>query len=449
MKNLKSLLVELPEDVNNLVTAGYFERAEELINIYLSRNVPQILKNRLEFEKIRINRLEEDYVYSFDEALEIGISKVKDFSKDELIYLLSERYADWILINGNIKFSKRFLENCIKVHPNIKDRLFEELPINKHRDILNKTINEIINGGEKKYFIQVKAGLRLKDEKHLGEKIKVHLPIPKSANQIKNINIIKTSHTPKNISHLDYPQRTIYFEEEIKGNDEFIVEYSFESHIKYNNPDYTKVINIQPNFYTNEWLPHIKFSCFLKELAHEIIGEEENPLLKARKIYDYITKNVQYSFMPQYIELKSVAEYGAYNLKGDCGVQALLFITLCRIVGIPARWQSGLYVDSYFIGCHDWVEFYVEPFGWLFADPSYGGDGIRNGDLKKWNFYFGNLDPFRMVANSEFHYPLYPEKSFLRQDPYDNQLGEVETDNSDLHGQWERILEIVKVEEMQ
>ena len=46
--------------------------------------------------------------------------------------------------------------------------------------------------------------------------------------------------------------------------------------------------------------------------------------------------------MRDYACIDHLAEYCALNLKGDCGVQALLFITLCRIAGIPAKWQSGI-----------------------------------------------------------------------------------------------------------
>jgi transglutaminase-like putative cysteine protease len=448
LNSLESLLVDLPEDISRLVASGYFDEAENLIEIYLTRNIAKILKDRLIFEKHRIKRLKEDYIYSFEEALELGKSKIENFSREELEYLKKERYADWILINGKVAFSSRFLENSLKVHPSLKNRLLENSPDNRHKELLHKTIDDIVTYGEKKYFIHVKAGIKLNNiiEK-IGEKVKVHIPLPRNAQQISNIKIINTSHEPKEISSSDYPQRTIYFEEKITGEDIFTIEYSYENHIKYKKLDSTKVSKTQPKFYTNEWLPHIKFSPFLVELTKEIIKDEKNPLLKARKIYDYITENVQYSFMRQYAAITSVAEYGAYNLKGDCGIQALLFITLCRIADVPARWQSGLHVDPYFIGCHDWAEFYIEPYGWLLADPSYGGDGIRNGNKKVWDFYFGNLDPFRMVANSEFHYPLYPEKKYLRQDPYDNQLGEVELLNGPFY-EWKRILEIIDVHEI-
>lgn len=96
--------------------------------------------------------------------------------------------------------------------------------------------------------------------------------------------------------------------------------------------------------------------------------------------------------MREYFTISNISEYAATNLKGDCGVQAILFITLCRIAGIPAKWQSGLYVSTHYTGCHDWAQFYIEPYGWLFADLSFGGGAYRDGDRQRWNHYFGNLD---------------------------------------------------------
>ena len=130
-------------------------------------------------------------------------------------------------------------------------------------------------------------------------------------------------------------------------------------------------------------------------------------------------------------------------------MQALLFITMCRIAKIPARWQSGLYVTPFSIGCHDWAEFYIAPYGWLFADLSFGGSAYREGNIKRWNYYFGNLDPFRMVANSDFQYELLPEKKFLRNDPYDNQVGEAEYLHKGLYNDdFELIKEIIDVHEI-
>ena len=106
---------------------------------------------------------------------------------------------------------------------------------------------------------------------------------------------------------------------------------------------------------------------------------------------------------------------------------ALLFVTLCRCAGIPAQWQSGLAAEPGFCGAHDWARFYVAPYGWLYADPSYGTAAVRAGNEARRKFYFGNLDPCRMVANNAFQAPFTVDKAHWRADPYDNQVGEMET----------------------
>ena len=161
----------------------------------------------------------------------------------------------------------------------------------------------------------------------------------------------------------------------------------------------------------------------------------------ARRIYDYVTKNVQYSYMRNYSLMTCIPEYCAKNLRGDCGVQALLFITLCRIAGVPARWESGLYINPAYVGAHDWAMFYVEPYGWLYADPSLGGSAYAEGDENRRRFYFGNVEPFRMAANHEFQQKFSVKKEFLPIDTCDNQLGEIECEE---RGFAEDELEITK-----
>ena len=50
--------------------------------------------------------------------------------------------------------------------------------------------------------------------------------------------------------------------------------------------------------------------------------------------------------------------------------------------------------------------------------------------MERWNFYFGNLDPYRMPANSEFQHDFYVPFRTHRYDPYDNQDGEAEYEDS-------------------
>ncbi|MCR4431794.1 MAG: transglutaminase-like domain-containing protein [Tepidanaerobacteraceae bacterium] len=450
--SIASLAANLPEDIQNLVTYGDFKGAARLIDLKLKKNIGDMLKDRLIFEKERLKRLEKEYIYSFEEALKLASSEIRDFTGEELELLRDEGYADWAFINGRLRFHRRFLENIKKTLPGVKGRLINPLQDpDKESVFLDSTVKSIIENGKKAYRIHVKTGVKLKKEaERPGETVRVYLPIPAAEKGIKNIKILNTSHKPAFISPDYHQSRTIYFEEELKGGDMFTVEYSFENHVCFTKLDYNEAKAEQPDFYTDELLPHIAFTPYLKNLAETIVGNEKNPLKKARMIYDYITLNVKYSFVRSYSTILNIPEYAALNLKGDCGVQALLFITLCRICGVPARWQSGLYINPYHIGCHDWAQFYIEPYGWLYADPSFGGGALRAGNQEQWNFYFGNIDPFRMPANSEFQQEFTPKKAFLRSDPYDNQEGEIEYKDGNVYStEFDSIMEIIDIHEIQ
>lgn len=450
--NLSCLNTALPEDISRVEAYGDYEGALRLIKMRLQDNIPDALKERLEFECIRIKRLCREYTYTIDEALSLSREKIKDFSGDELLLLKDKGYADWAYVDGAVRFHHRFLENILKTCPEIKKRLVrgQDDTDEKADKLLDNTIDEIMLKGSLSYYIHIKAGLKLKKGASIGDTVRVYVPVPASCAQIRNIKILKSEPEARFISPEDYPQRTAYFEKKVTGEDEFTVEYSYENHVEYKRLDPGNVSDNQPSFCTEELAPHIVFTPYLKKLASEIAGGEKNKLIVARKFYDFITTRVKYSFMREYVTIINIPEYAALNLKGDCGVQALLFITLCRIAGIPARWQSGLFVDPYSIGCHDWAQFYLEPYGWLFADPSFGGGAYRKGNTKEWNYYFGNIDPFRMVANSAFQYDFLPEKKFLRSDPYDNQQGEAEYLNKGVYFEdFESIMNIIDIHKLE
>ena len=95
-------------------------------------------------------------------------------------------------------------------------------------------------------------------------------------------------------------------------------------------------------------------------IAAKIVGSETN-LRKARALYDWIGDNLKYSFAIEYSTIPNISEYTRSNCYGDCGQQALLFITLCRQQGIPARWQSGWFLFPGHKNIHDWSEIYIAP----------------------------------------------------------------------------------------
>ena len=130
--------------------------------------------------------------------------------------------------------------------------------------------------------------------------------------------------------------------------------------------------------------------------------------------------------------------------------QALAFITLCRCAGIPAKWQSGQCADPDSVGMHDWAMFYVAPYGWMFADCSFGGSAFQAGAEERRNHYFGNLDIYRNVTTNTFMADFEPQSKFFRYDPYDNQRGEVE-DSKRGYPRWEvrADMEMISLEEIE
>lgn len=64
-------------------------------------------------------------------------------------------------------------------------------------------------------------------------------------------------------------------------------------------------------------------------------------------------------------------------------------------------------------------------------------------------YYFGNIAGDAMVANREFQGEFVVEKSHWRADPYDNQIGEIETGGRGLmYSQFDRTRAVLEFEKI-
>ena len=142
-------------------------------------------------------------------------------------------------------------------------------------------------------------------------------------------------------------------------------------------------------------------------LARRIVGDEKNPYFQARAIYTWCVNNISYVYPPN-----RGIRYSLPRRTGDCGEYSLIFVALCRAVGIPARVANGHWCckakDSY----HVWNEFYLPPFGWIPADATDGrtnrdspGKLAGEGDVY---YFFGNLDSGRFISSKGTSIQLYP-----------------------------------------
>ena len=433
-----ALSAGLPEDILKAKWAGDFQGALALIEARLrDERVPRTLRDCLEMEKIIIERLPREYPFSRGEALSKVRERIPDFTEAEFDALEIAGKLDYIYVLGEKKYFRRFAQTLFKVNPDLAARAGIKPP--QGVSPLDDMIARMKKNGGAACHIRMRHTVYIEDEAFVpGEVYTIHIPIPMPAAQIKNIRILNKSEDMI-VAPEDQAQRTVCFREKLSENRRFSVEYEFDNEVKYVDPMrpgggviYPQARPVRPED-TQELAPHIVFTPYLRALAKELAGDETDPVRIARRFYDYCTTRVTYTFMRSYLTIENGAEYAAINLKGDCGIQALCFITLCRIAGIPARWQAGLEVEPPDeVGNHDWAQFYTEEHGWLFCDCSYGGSAWRKGNLERWNFYFGNLEPWRMVSNADYQQDFFPPKKHTRIDPYDNQCGEVETETRGL-----------------
>ena len=314
-----------------------------------------------------------------------------------------------------------------------------------------------------------------------GETVRCWLPFPRSdvARQT-GVQLLSTSEPDPVMSRPDDAHCTVYMEKAAVAGEptEFSEEFTYTAWGEWH-PLSAEAVKPYVNNarmyleYTAERPPHIRFSPQIRALVKTLAGDETNPYLLARKYFTYVNDNFPWASAREYSTLEDIPDYVLREGHGDCGMVTLLFITLCRCSGIPARWQSGFMMHPSGWNLHDWGEVYFEGVGWVPVDESFGippyavrtepllgewapmyegalaggdpaaGDGRILPLPEAEFFYLGGIDPYRMVVNSDYSAPLYPRKKFPRSETVDFQRGEVEWAGGNLYfDQWDYHMDI-------
>ena len=423
MLNLKSIAYPLPEDVENARRSGCYDMANLLIDNYLANHdIPKALRERLLLEKHNLEAIKASFPYTIEEADNLlSVSYPGKYIKGSLSSNLINGNLAWRFINGKMMVEARVVEDAAKRLPEFT----ESTSTLKDLALRDDNIAYMKEHGEREALIKVRASI--KPLAGFGELARINLPVVRAARCISDISFSLASMGYKGVDDESVMMRTAHFEKVLEEGDEFFIEYEYKIKANYREIAETKCESDRKEFseFLKEEAPHILFTPYLKSLAKEIVGAITSPSEKARAIYNWITTHVKYSFMREYATIENIPEFAASNLKGDCGVQALLFITLCRISGVPAKWQSGWYTTKEGASPHDWAEFYLPEYGWCFADCSFGGGAYRKGNTERWKYYFGSSDVFRTPCNDMCCQKLYGKEEYPS-DPTDNQRGEIE-----------------------
>lgn len=435
----------LPPAVARLKEAGRLAEARRLIGLLLGRGDQPYLAAALRAELVRLDRLPREFCVGRARAIEDVRAEWPAFDGARLDALVDAGRVDWRYIEGEQRFLADFIDSLRKYTADAPGLASADSGEDEARD-------RMVARMRAEGAVELRTTLRARVEATVpvAPDALVHawLPLPAACPQQDGIEVL--SATPgAEFASLDAPQRTAHWC--VRGTSSFEVVYRYthravwhDAYAAADDPALAAACAPLPDdarACLGERAPHIVFTPLLRSIAREVTAGCVTALQKARAVYDYVTRNVDYRFVPAYVVLDSIADGCARSLRGDCGVMALLFIALCRIAGVPARWQSGLYTrpdrledGRCMASGHDWAMFYAEPFGWLFVDCSFGSGARRAGSEERRRHYFGNLDPWRMVANSEYYAPLTPPDAALREDPYDNQRGEMSVDGVGLTG---------------
>ncbi len=218
-----------------------------------------------------------------------------------------------------------------------------------------------------------------------------------------------------------------YFQEDLTNGEEFSLSMNYTltvKQVRWNNLGNPKMTDYDTGsafyqLYTEDQPSFIQVSDpNIRGNASQICGTETNPVEKARKIFEWVSKNINYEL--QTGGSNSTGEKGASwalaNLEGDCSEYSDLMVAMLRSEGVPARkvvglamltdqgnelpsysngssWYYMIDVTSGFknITGHAWVEYYVPAAGWVSCDPTWG---VNRTD----NFYFNYQDYLHIAS---------------------------------------------------
>ncbi|GMG67058.1 transglutaminase domain-containing protein [Tetragenococcus halophilus] len=324
LNDISYLSVPLPDDITRAKENGDFTLAEELIHQKLHFDkTSQTVKRRLEGELAVLTALKEDqFPYNQQEAQKMLEEAFINVKPEETKELIRTNNVEWIYKKGQVYFHRRFVENLVKTRRDYyqRYRYEEENSIDNERQTeLDDNIREMKKHGSRRAKIRLKQSIAPKMPISAQEApFLAHLPLPRNNNHIKHSEILSTKGAVLEVADTNACQRTIAYQTESHEDLFFEVEHSYE--IEANYYDLFKVMETQKDFprelskeeqkmFQNELAeksPHILFTDFLYKLLAELTTKDVTLLEKAYKIYEFVTTQVNYSYMKEYFTIPNL-----------------------------------------------------------------------------------------------------------------------------------------------
>lgn len=455
--SLPLFATNIPVTYQRLIDQGEFSIARQLMRMELATNLAlaPCEKQSLSFEIERLERIKKDFIRSQEYIINYISEYIPDVTETDLTRWELEKSLEYKIIDGEKKYFQWAGPNLFRINKKakkIKQQALSKQPekpdvfdLDEHNanciELAKTTGNRFVNP------VRFRINYTLIVNKNVvpnGEIIRCWLPYPREVEQ-RQTDVTFVSSEPAQHLIADnerYLQRSIYLEKPANKDQQttFKVSFEYTGHAVYNRIDPKKVVpaNVTDDLkpYVSERTPHIVFTPKLRVLSKQIVADEKNPFRIAQKIYKWIDENIPWASAREYSTFYNVSDYVYENGHGDCGMKTIFFMTLCRMNGIPTRWQSGWGTEPGAKTMHDWGQIWFDPYGWVPVDMSYG---LRKStdDKVKW-FYLGSMDSYRLIVNDAYSQQFYPAKIHHRSETIDFQRGEVEWRGGNLYfDQWD------------
>nr|WP_321377507.1 transglutaminase domain-containing protein [uncultured Bacteroides sp.] len=410
------------------------------------------------FEQEKMNRTRIDFSKNRDQVIDYIRKYIPDVSDEQMLQWEKEKSLECMTIDGKKMYFYNAAPNLFRINKEAaaikiaKDGITED-----GKDRVNLThvplVVSAVKAKKENIVLPVKMHVKYSltvqpNAVPEGEMIRCWLPYPRTDQPRQtDLKLFNTSEDKFVIAPVKYNHSTIYMEKKQEKDKAttFSVEYQYTSSAEWHQLKPEDILPYKKNTslykkYTSEREKHILFTPRIKELATQIVGNEQNPLLKIKKIYEWIN-HIPWASAREYSTLDNIPEYVLDNKHGDCGQVSLLFITLVRYCGIPAKFQSGFMMHPGGKNMHDWAQVYFEGIGWVPVDQSFGLFASENQDEKY--FFMTGIDSYRMIVNDDYSCSLFPAKKYPRSETVDFQRGEVEWRKGNLYfDKWKWNMEI-------
>jgi transglutaminase-like putative cysteine protease len=435
-------------DVVQLVDAGDFAAAQRAIDSALHSATLSVEQRRAyEFERERMRRILLDFSLTPNEAQARVRKQIPDLADAEFSKWDQAGLFEWRMIDGQKKYFNRAPSNLFRLSAEARARRANPTPFNDspletphphHKEVLAQS-KATGTSAVAPRRVRIKQSITVEaDAVPAGETLRAWIPYPRQIpGQQEHIQFVGSSPDQHQIAPESTLQRTVYFEQAAAATKPttFSVTYELTIFGQHKQIDAEKVAPATPSAalapYMGERPPHIVFTDAMHKFSREVVGAEKNPYRIAQKLFAAVDR-IPWAGALEYSTISNISDYALHAGHADCGQQTLLLMTLLRLNGIPARWQSGwIFSDGKYNNMHDWGWLYLAPYGWLPMDVTFGR--FNSGDAALDAFYLGSFDAYRVVFNDDYSQPFVPAKQHFRSETVDLQRGEVEWRGGNLY----------------